>query len=73
MKLLHVIGATFAVTVAVALLDMDETVAKKAKPYMALLMLKKRELDATANKALAQVVKEAQAQAAQKQQQKAGT
>lgn len=68
MKLLQVIGAAFAVTAAVALYDLDDQFEEKAKPYMALFMLKKREMDGKANQALIQMVKEAQAQAAQKQQ-----
>lgn len=67
MKLIRVIGAAFAVTAVVALFDLDDKIEKKAKPYMALMMLKKRELDAKANMALAQVAKEAQAQAEARQ------
>ncbi len=72
MKLIRLIGVGFVVMTVVAMHDLDDKIVEKTKPYAALLLVKKKELDAAANQALAMVVKEAQAKAAQSHQ-RAGT
>lgn len=68
MKLIRLIGAGFAVAAVIAMRDLDDKIEEKAKPYAALLLVKKKQMDAAANQALAMVVKEAQAKAAKKSQ-----
>lgn len=65
MKLIRIIGAAFALINVVALHDLDDKIISKARPYAALFMIKKSELDIAANMALASVMEKAQAKATQ--------